>query len=112
MKIDLEASDIERIVEKVFEKVVEHITPLLKQNLKSNDKGNDDELLTVDEVANRLKKKPQSIYDKVYVKSIPFLKIGNHLRFKKKHIDIWIRNPYSPELEEYNLNHNGRKGVK
>ena len=108
MKIELETADIERIVEKVFEKVIEHITPLLKQTPKSND----NELLTVDEVASHLKKKPQSIYDKVYVKSIPFLKIGNHLRFKKKHIDIWIRNPYSPELEEYNLNHNGRKGVK
>ncbi len=104
MKIELETNDIERIAEKV----VEQIAPLLKQNSKNND----NELMTVEEVASHLRKKPQSIYDKVYAKSIPFLKIGNHLRFRRKDIDIWLRNPYSPELEEYNLNHNGRKGVK
>ncbi len=104
MKIELETSDIERIAERV----VEQITPLLRQNSKSND----NELMTVEEVASHLRKKPQSIYDKVYAKSIPFLKIGNHLRFRKIDIDIWLHNPYSPKLEEYNLNHNGRKGVK
>ncbi len=105
MKIEIDDS---RLISDIVEKVVEQITPLLKQNSKNND----NELMTVEEVASHLRKKPQSIYDKVYVKSIPFLKIGNHLRFRRKDIDIWLHNPYSPKLEEYNLNHNGRKGVK
>ncbi len=101
MKIELEASDIERIAERV----VEQITPLLRQNSKSNDS----ELLTVDELASYLKAKKSTIYDKVHSKSIPFLKNGNTLRFRRKHIDLWLQNPYHPDLSIYNLNHNGRR---
>ena len=104
MKIELEIGDIERIAEKV----VEQITPLLKQNSKSND----NELMTVEELRKYLKfKKKSSIYDKVHSKAIPFLKNGTLLRFKRKHIDLWLQNPYHPDLSIYNLNHNG-KGVR
>ncbi len=95
MKIELEASDIERIAERV----VEQIAPLLRQNSKSND----NELMTVEELADYLKVKKSSIYDKVHTKSIPFLKNGNSLRFRRKHIDLWLQNPYHPELDIYNL---------
>ena len=101
MKIELENSDIERIAERV----VEQITPLLRQNSKSND----NELMTVDELASYLKAKKSSIYDKVHNKSIPFLKHGNSLRFRRKHIDLWLQNPYHPDLSISNLNHNGRR---
>jgi excisionase family DNA binding protein len=100
MKIELETGDIERIAKKI----VEQITPLLRQNSKSNDS----ELLTVDELASYLKSKKSTIYDKVHTKSIPFLKHGNSLRFRRKHIDLWLQNPYHPSLDNYNLNHNGR----
>ncbi len=95
MKIELETSDIERIAERV----VEQITPLLKQN--SKDTGN--ELMTVEEVANYLKVKTSFIYDKVHKREIPFHKCGKFPRFRKKFIDIWIQNPYSPELSNFNL---------
>ncbi len=105
MKIELEVSDIERIAKRV----VEQIAPLLRQNSKSND----NELMTVEEVRKYLEfEKKSSVYDKVHSKSIPFLKNGTLLRFRRKHIDIWLRNPYSPELETYNLNFNGQKGVR
>ncbi len=100
MKIELETNDIERIAERV----VEQIAPLLRQNSKSND----NELMTVDELASYLKVKKSYIYDKVHSKSIPFLKNGNTLRFRRKHIDLWLQNPYHPDLSIYNLNHNGR----
>ncbi len=95
MKIELEVSDIKRIAEKV----AEQITPLLRQNSKSND----NELMTAEELAGYLKVKKSSIYDKVHTKSIPFLKHGNSLRFRRKHIDLWLQNPYHPELDIYNL---------
>ncbi len=103
MKIELEASDIERIAERV----VEQIAPLLRQNSKRND----NELMTVEELAGYLKVKKSTIYDKVHIKSIPFLKHGNTLRFRRKHIDLWLQNPYHPDLSIYNLNHNGKGGV-
>jgi excisionase family DNA binding protein len=100
MKIELETSDIERIAERV----AKQLTPLLKHNSKSND----NELMTIDELVSYLKVKKSSIYDKVHTKSIPFLKNGNTLRFRRKHIDLWLQNPYHPSLDNYNLNHNGR----
>ncbi len=96
MKIEIDDTEL---IDTIAKKVVEQITPLLKQNSKNND----NELMTVEEVASHLRKKPQSIYDKVYAKSIPFLKHGNSLRFRRKHIDLWLQNPYHPELDIYNL---------
>ncbi len=101
MKIELETSDIERIAERV----AKQLTPLLRQNSKSND----NELMTVEELADYLKVKKSSIYDKVHTKSIPFLKHGNTLRFRRKHVDLWLQNPYHPDLSIYSLNHNGRR---
>ena len=101
MKIEI---DDTVLIDTIVEKVVERLKPLLNNSHKS--KVN--ELMTAEELANYLKAKRSSIYDKVHAKSIPFLKYGNSLRFKKKHIDIWLRNPYHPDLDNYSLNHNGR----
>ena len=100
MKIELETTDIELIVQGVSEQ----LSPLLRQNSKSSD----NELMSVEEAAKYLKAKKTSIYDKVHTRTIPFLKYGNSLRFRKKHIDIWLHNPYHPDLDSYNLNHNER----
>ncbi len=106
MKIEI---DDTVLINAIAEKVVEQITPLLKQNSKSND----NELMTVDEVRKYLKfEKKSSVYDKVHAKTIPFLKNGSLLRFRKKHIDLWLQNPYHPDLSIYNLNHNGKEGRK
>jgi len=103
MKTELEESDIEKIAKKV----VEQITPMLKRNPESRD----DKLMTVDEVASYLNVKKQFIYEQVYRRVIPFRKAGKFPRFNRKHIDIWLGNPYHPELSTYNLNQN-RKEVR
>jgi excisionase family DNA binding protein len=92
------------LVAEIVNKVVEQIAPLIKHNPKNS--GN--ELMTVEEVADYLKVKRSSIYDKVHSRTIPFLKNGSSLRFRRKHIDLWLLNPYHPDLNIYNLNHNGR----
>ncbi len=92
------------LIDAIVEKVVERLTPLLKQ--KSN--GGDNELMTVKEAVTYLKAKECTIYDKVHSRTIPFLKNGGSLRFRRKHIDLWLLNPYHPDLDIYNLNHNGR----
>ncbi|MHC4270426.1 MAG: helix-turn-helix domain-containing protein [Planctomycetota bacterium] len=101
MKIEI---DDTILIDAIVEKVVEKLAPLLNNHSESND----NELMSVEEVAKFLKVKKQSIYDKVSSKSIPFLKYGNSKRFRKKHIDIWLSNPYHPDLSNYNLNLNGR----
>ncbi len=101
MKIELESSDIERIVKSV----VDQITPLLRHNPKSND----NELMTVDQVASYLKVTKSFVYERVHKREIPFRKVGKFPRFLKKHIDLWSLNPYHPDLSIYNLNDNGRR---
>ncbi len=101
MKIEINE---DRLVCSIVEKVVEEVKPLFI-NLHQ---FRCDELMTVEEVMTYLKAKRSSIYEKVHTKSIPFLKYGKSLRFKKTHIDIWLLNPYHPDLSNYNLKHNGR----
>ena len=101
MKIEI---DDTVLIDTIVEKVVEQLKPLLRNSHDS--KG--DELMDVKSLAKYLKIKKSSIYDKVHTRTIPFLKYGNSLRFRKKHIDIWLHNPYHPDLDSYNLNHNER----
>ncbi len=101
MKIEIDDS---QLINDIVEKVVERLKPLL--NNSHDSKHN--ELMTVEELADYLKAKKSTIYDKVHSKSIPFLKNGNSLRFRRKHIDMWLSNPYHHGLSIYNLNHNGR----
>jgi excisionase family DNA binding protein len=100
MKIELETGDIERIAKKV----VEQLKPMF--NNSHDSKG--DELMDVKGLVKYLKVKESWVYEKVYKREIPFRKAGKFPRFKKKHIDLWLLNPYHPDLSIYNLNHNGR----
>ncbi len=95
------------LIDTIVKKVVERLKPLL--NNSHDSKHN--ELMTVEEVAKYLKVTKSFIYDKVHKREIPFRKDGKFPRFKKKHIDLWLLNPYHHDLDNYNLNHNG-KGVK
>jgi len=101
MKIEINE---DRLVSAIVERMVEEVKPLFI-NLQQT---KCEELMTVEEVGIYLKTKRSSIYEKVHTKSIPFLKYGKSLRFKKTHIDIWLLNPYHPDLSNYNLKHNGR----
>ena len=98
MKIEIDDS---KLINDIAERVVEQITPLLRQNSKSSD----NELMNVNEVASYLKVKESWVYEKVHKREIPFYKAGKFPRFRRKHIDIWLKNPYHPELDNFNLNH-------
>ncbi len=103
MKIEINDAEL---IDTIVEKVVERLKPLLNNSHDSND----NELMTVEEVRKYLKfEKKSSVYDKVHAKSIPFLKNGTLLRFRRKHIDLWLQNPYHHDLSIYNLNHNGKE---
>ena len=98
MKIEI---DDKELIKEIVEQVIQRLKPML--NGSHNPKDN--ELMTVEEVRKYLKfEKKSSVYDKVHAKSIPFLKNGSLLRFRKKHIDLWTLNPYHPDLSIYNLN--------
>jgi excisionase family DNA binding protein len=98
MKIEI---DDTQLIDTIVEKVAEQITPLLKQYPNCYD----NEILTVVELADYLKVKKSWIYEKVHTIDIPFYKASKFPRFRRKHIDIWLHNPYHPDLDKYNLNH-------
>ena len=49
-----------------------------------------DELLTVEEVAQLLKVKRSYVYHLTSTDGIPYIKMGNHLRFHRSEIDAWL----------------------
>lgn len=51
----------------------------------------EDRLLTVDEIAAYLGLKPQTIYNKVSQREIPFEKVGKSVRFRRATIDQWVQ---------------------
>ena len=56
-----------------------------------------DRLLTVQEISELLKVPKSYVYWLTHQKKIPHLKIQGHLRFRRAHIDEWLR---SQEVRE------------
>ncbi len=104
MKIEI---DNTQLINDIVEKVVEKLKPLLSNSHDSND----NELMDVKGLAIYLKVKTSWVYEKVHKREIPYQKAGKFPRFRKKHVDLWLLNPYHHDLDNCNLNHNG-KGVK
>jgi len=99
MKIEI---DDNTLVDEIVKRVVAQLKPLIKKA----DDSVAHELMTVEEVAKYLKVSKSFVYEKVHKREIPFHKVGKFPRFRKYHIDIWIKNPYHPDLSIYNLNNN------
>jgi excisionase family DNA binding protein len=103
MKIEIDNS---QLINDIVEKVVARLKPLLGNSHDSERHV----LMTVSELAGQLKVKESWVYEKIHTRGIPFKKIGKFPRFRKRDIDIWIDNPYHPDLSHYNLRYIG-KGV-
>ncbi len=104
MKAELNINTDE-LISRITQEVVKAIKPLVNHDHKT------DRLMDVKGLADYLQVKESWIYGKVHKREIPFYKAGKFPRFRKKFIDIWLKNPYSSELDNFNLNHNG-KGVR
>lgn len=54
------------------------------------------EFLTAKELADYIKLKKSTIYDKVKEKTIPYYQIDGAIRFEKSEIDKWIKSKSVP----------------
>ena len=52
--------------------------------------NNDHEILTLEEVAQYLRLKPQTIYKWAQEKRIPAVKLGKEWRFRRSILDRWL----------------------
>ncbi|MBN1414936.1 MAG: helix-turn-helix domain-containing protein [Bacteroidales bacterium] len=63
-----------------------------------NDK---DKIMTLEEVAEYLRVKPQTIYTWAQEKKIPAAKLGKEWRFKKSMIDKWFLESMDKKFRKY-----------
>ncbi|MBN1639040.1 MAG: helix-turn-helix domain-containing protein, partial [Ignavibacteriales bacterium] len=64
------------------------------------------EIMTIEEVAEYLKLKPQTIYTWAQEKKIPAAKIGKEWRFKKSVIDEWFNHHFDEKFKNLLTNKN------
>jgi len=62
---------------------------------------NDDKIMTLEEVADYLRVKPQTIYTWAQEKKIPAAKLGKEWRFKKSMIDQWFNESIDDKFKKY-----------
>ncbi len=59
------------------------------------------EILTLEEVAEYLRMKPQTIYTWAQEKKIPAVKLGKEWRFKKSVIDKWFNQHFDEKFGDF-----------
>jgi excisionase family DNA binding protein len=62
---------------------------------------NNDKIMTLEEVAEYLRVKPQTIYTWAQEKRIPAAKLGKEWRFKKLMIDKWFNEQMDEKYRDY-----------
>ena len=93
MNIELSTEELEILADTLSRKVLEKIKPLLQGNGKDNNG-----LFTVETLAQYLNIPKSTIYKMTSLNEIPYLKIGNTLRFRGTDIDKWLQESYTPSL--------------
>ncbi len=61
----------------------------------------DNEIMTLEEVAEYLRMKPQTIYTWAQERKIPAAKLGKEWRFKKSVIDKWFDKHFDEKFDEF-----------
>lgn len=60
-----------------------------------------DRIMTLEEVADYLRLRPQTIYTWAQEKKIPAAKLGKEWRFRKSIIDKWFENHFDDKFKKY-----------
>jgi excisionase family DNA binding protein len=61
----------------------------------------EDKIMTLEEVAEYLRVKPQTIYTWAQEKKIPAAKLGKEWRFKKSMVDRWFIERMDDKFKDY-----------
>lgn len=62
---------------------------------------NSDKIMTLEEVAEYLRVKPQTIYSWAQEKKIPAAKLGKEWRFRKSMIDQWFNEHIDDKFKQW-----------
>ncbi|MHC4277821.1 MAG: helix-turn-helix domain-containing protein [Planctomycetota bacterium] len=93
-----EPEELDQLADAVSVKMLERLKPLL-----SNKGSGKDEIFTVKTLSKYLHVPTKKIYDMTHLNEIPFLKVGRGLRFRKKDIDAWLQESYTPAVNGFSV---------
>lgn len=83
--------DAVKQIDKTAQSVARLVTTLEGQIQLFEEGDGKEEILSVAQAAERLQMTRAGLYGLVHKKAIPFLKVGNSLRFSSKDLDTWMR---------------------
>lgn len=86
----------EEIISQLADRVVEKLRPVIA----SAGKSEPDEIMGVPEVASYLGMAKKWVYDQTAAKTIPHMKFGNILKFRRNEIDKWLATLKIPAVKE------------
>lgn len=85
--------DTQEFVREIAQELIKVIKPLLSKNAIECDT-----ILDIKGLAEYLKVTQNWIYQQTHLNTIPYMKLGNQLRFKKKDIDRWLETLKTPDV--------------
>ncbi len=95
MKLEI---DLDQLKNEIVQEVVAGLKPLL-----SNKGSGKDEIFTVETLSEYLHVPTKKIYNMTHLKEIPYFKVGKGLRFRKKDIDAWFQESYTPAVNGFSV---------
>jgi len=95
LKTEFEPHDIQLLAEKIVEGV--------KSLLPDSTNSNCDIIFKPETLAEYLNVDTTWVYKQVTLKTIPYFKTGKYVRFKKSHIDRWIKTKSVEPLLPYKI---------
>ncbi len=95
MKIEI---DLDQFKGEIVQEVIAGLKPLLANKVNGKD-----EIFTVKTLSKYLHVRTKKIYDMTHLKEIPFFKVGRGLRFRKKDIDAWFQESYTPAVNGFSV---------
>jgi len=96
MKVEIEI-DTQELINEIVQEVVDGIGAAVSNKTASS---KTDVLFTVKSLTEYLSVSDQWVYERVKFKEIPHVKMGKHLRFKKKEIDLWLDSQRVPPVNK------------
>lgn len=93
MKLDFDQEELDRLADALALEVAKELKALLSP--KSQD---GDVIFTPDTLSTYLHITKDKIYNMTHLKEIPYFKVGRELRFRKKEIDSWLEENYTPAV--------------
>ena len=99
MRLEYDPQELDKLADSLAPKVAKILKPLLKSTRDQDG----DAIFTVKTLSDYLHVPTKKIYSMTHLKEIPLFKVGRGLRFRKKDIDAWFQESYTPAVNGFSV---------